>query len=73
MGAPYNQKMEGKLKINIEVEERDCIEWILNSFASGWSKEQALLFLAIYAFGEAWKIDKFIYYNNLLEGVGNGG
>lgn len=59
--------MIGKLKIEIKVNEQDFIEGLLNAKYSGTDNNRIMVMLAFYGLGSGWKVDKLIYYLNLLE------
>ncbi len=56
-----------KLIIKSKIKERDFIEGVLNMKYSGVSENYILLLVSFHAMDNRWKIDKLIYYLNLLE------
>lgn len=56
--------MEGTFKLESNVNERDLIETCLNYYHSGYDYKILLLF---HALTHSWKVDKLIYYINLIE------
>jgi len=58
--------MIGKLEITSNVKEIDFMESVLNMASSGYegSCSTSLMF---YALLHSWHIDKFVYYNYLIE------
>ena len=54
-----------KLTFKDEVGEQGVIENLLNMQHSGYS--QVLVLLSLYALFNHWKLDKLVYYKNLLE------
>ncbi len=55
--------MKGEFTIESNVSERDLIENCLSYYHSGYDYHFILLF---HALAHSWKVDKLIYYENLI-------
>lgn len=59
---------EGTIFISSNVKEKEIIEYLLNCICSGMDTNQVMLFLALQGMVHQWKMDKVIYYINLIKG-----
>jgi len=60
--------MNNKLTISSSIEERDFIEGILNMTSAGYDGSCSVSMM-FYVLLHSWHIDKFVYYNYLINEV----
>jgi len=59
--------MKKTIKVQSNISEKQLMEILLNMKCSGISQQEVLFILGFHALVNSWRINKLIYYNNLLE------
>lgn len=55
-----------QISIQTNIEEQALMEILLNMKYSGTNKNHLMIILGMHALAKSWKVDKMIYYVNLL-------
>ena len=56
-----------KISIKIDLKEQELMEHILNLRYSGADKNSLDMLIGVYALGNSWDVDKFLYYAGMLK------